>query len=304
VCRARRGWHLPHIQSLRRKPQTCLEGPFGEVIRATGPLAKANPFRFSTKYQDDETDLLYYGYRYYSTPTGRWLAHDPLAEGRKVFLPQLETNQSTKGVIGKGGKMLRASLSKTRSAARLAAQQAAMNPYGFVDGNPVNTIDIDGLEIGRICPNCGLYYVGACPSCGYPDAKPKIPANVSICTRHVDMPGACGCGYHKYLQFTHYPAPPQIGPPSIEGWGFHGTAGVGPDGGAAQSNCSACRRTSAPLQNGWASEEGKTGLDATDEEIWDCIKSTPPSHGYVPLWYDCANWAKEAAGRCGLSCGK
>jgi YD repeat-containing protein len=34
-------------------------GPFGEVIRLTGPLAKANPFRFSTKYQDDETDSLY-----------------------------------------------------------------------------------------------------------------------------------------------------------------------------------------------------------------------------------------------------
>ena len=38
-------------------------GPFGELLRATGPMAKANPFRFSTKYQDDETDLLYYGYR-------------------------------------------------------------------------------------------------------------------------------------------------------------------------------------------------------------------------------------------------
>jgi hypothetical protein len=37
-------------------------GPFGEVIRATGPMAKLNPFRFSTKYQDDETDFLYYGY--------------------------------------------------------------------------------------------------------------------------------------------------------------------------------------------------------------------------------------------------
>ncbi len=33
-------------------------GPFGEVIRATGPMAKVNPFRFSTKYQDDETDLV------------------------------------------------------------------------------------------------------------------------------------------------------------------------------------------------------------------------------------------------------
>jgi RHS repeat-associated protein len=55
-------------------------GPFGEVIRATGPMAKANPFRFSTKYQDDETDLLYYGYRYYNASTGRWINRDPYRE--------------------------------------------------------------------------------------------------------------------------------------------------------------------------------------------------------------------------------
>jgi RHS repeat-associated protein len=55
-------------------------GPFGEVIRATGPMAKANPFRFSTKYQDDETDLLYYGRRYYSASTGRWISRDPIEE--------------------------------------------------------------------------------------------------------------------------------------------------------------------------------------------------------------------------------
>jgi RHS repeat-associated protein len=62
-------------------------GPFGEVIRATGPMAKAKPFRFSTKYQDDETDLLYYGYRYYSASTGRWLSRDPIEErgGRNLF---------------------------------------------------------------------------------------------------------------------------------------------------------------------------------------------------------------------------
>jgi RHS repeat-associated protein len=53
---------------------------FGEVIRATGPLAKTNPFRSSTKYQDDETDLLYYGYRYYNPSTGRWLSRDPAGE--------------------------------------------------------------------------------------------------------------------------------------------------------------------------------------------------------------------------------
>lgn len=55
-------------------------GPFGETLRATGLMASINPFRFSTKYQDNESDLLYYGYRYYSASIGRWLGRDPLEE--------------------------------------------------------------------------------------------------------------------------------------------------------------------------------------------------------------------------------
>lgn len=72
--------YVPGIQSFPVRARACFEGPFGEVIRATGPMAKANPLRFSTKYQDDETDLLYYGYRYYSASTGRWLSRDPIGE--------------------------------------------------------------------------------------------------------------------------------------------------------------------------------------------------------------------------------
>jgi RHS repeat-associated protein len=62
-------------------------GPFGEVIRQTGPMATTNPFRFSTKYQDDESDLLYYGYRYYKASTGDWLSRDPIGEagGRNLY---------------------------------------------------------------------------------------------------------------------------------------------------------------------------------------------------------------------------
>jgi RHS repeat-associated protein len=55
-------------------------GPFGETLRAAGPLAQANPWRFSTKYQDDETGLLYYGYRFYNPTDGRWLNRDPIEE--------------------------------------------------------------------------------------------------------------------------------------------------------------------------------------------------------------------------------
>jgi hypothetical protein len=47
-----------------RRAMAYKYGPFGELIRASGPIAKLNPFRFSTKYEDDETDLVYYGSRY------------------------------------------------------------------------------------------------------------------------------------------------------------------------------------------------------------------------------------------------
>ncbi|HEY5909558.1 MAG TPA: RHS repeat-associated core domain-containing protein, partial [Verrucomicrobiae bacterium] len=62
-------------------------GPFGEVIRATGPMAKASPLRFSTEYQDEETDLICFARRYYSLSTGRWLNTDPINErgGRNLY---------------------------------------------------------------------------------------------------------------------------------------------------------------------------------------------------------------------------
>lgn len=55
-------------------------GPFGELIRATGSKADEFSFRFSTKYEDAETGLLYYGFRYYDRVTGRWLSRDPIEE--------------------------------------------------------------------------------------------------------------------------------------------------------------------------------------------------------------------------------
>jgi RHS repeat-associated protein len=54
--------------------------PFGNLIKADGAYADDNPFRFSTKYHDDETGLVYYGYRYYSTELGRWLNRDPIGK--------------------------------------------------------------------------------------------------------------------------------------------------------------------------------------------------------------------------------
>ncbi|MCF7855795.1 MAG: RHS repeat-associated core domain-containing protein [Candidatus Pacebacteria bacterium] len=59
---------------------TYVYGPFGGTISSSGTLADENPFRFSTKYTDDETGLLNYGYRYYSPELGRWVNRDPIDE--------------------------------------------------------------------------------------------------------------------------------------------------------------------------------------------------------------------------------
>ena len=54
-------------------------GAFGEPVMRTG-MANALPFGFSSKYTDAETDLVYYGFRYYNASTGRWLSRDLIGE--------------------------------------------------------------------------------------------------------------------------------------------------------------------------------------------------------------------------------
>ncbi len=53
---------------------------FGNTVSQTGAVAAdfRFRFRFSSKYLDDETGLLYYGYRYYAPALGRWLSRDPI----------------------------------------------------------------------------------------------------------------------------------------------------------------------------------------------------------------------------------
>jgi RHS repeat-associated protein len=60
--------------------------PFGKAIIKTGPFADNNSYRFSTRYTDDETGLVYYGYRYYSPDLGRWINRDPIYELGSIVL--------------------------------------------------------------------------------------------------------------------------------------------------------------------------------------------------------------------------
>jgi RHS repeat-associated protein len=107
-------------------------GPFGELIRATGPMAKINPFLLSTKFCDWETGLYYYGYRYYNPSTGRWLSRDPL--GEQAFLTHHCVGQS-------------------KTVCRLSRMQPLNPCYVFVENQPVNFFDLLGLDNGQNIEN-------------------------------------------------------------------------------------------------------------------------------------------------------
>ena len=53
---------------------------FGKLIAKSGPLADFFRHRFSTKYFDAESNLYYYGYRFYHPALMRWLNRDPIEE--------------------------------------------------------------------------------------------------------------------------------------------------------------------------------------------------------------------------------
>lgn len=76
---------------------------YGRTLRAVdfdsgNPIAAANPFRFSTKWLDDQTSangfLYYYGFRFYSPRLGRWISRDPIEEDDGPSLYAFASNQA------------------------------------------------------------------------------------------------------------------------------------------------------------------------------------------------------------------
>lgn len=73
--------------------------PFGEQIRAeiNDSTIADQPFRFSTKYYDAETNFYDYGHRYYSPSQGRFLGRDPIEEKGGLHLYAFCLNDAING---------------------------------------------------------------------------------------------------------------------------------------------------------------------------------------------------------------
>jgi RHS repeat-associated protein len=129
-------------------------GPFAEPVRITGALADAQPIRFSTKWTDLESGFLYYGYRYYSPSTGRWLSRDPVEE--------LVTFEATLRFASAGITFEMQKSQNTRSL------------YHFLVNDGVNEFDLNGLQPAAKVPRAGD------PCCTEPCKMTATTVHVSV----------------------------------------------------------------------------------------------------------------------------
>ena len=104
-------------------------GPFGDLLRGD---FKSYPIHLFTKYCDQETGLLYYGYRYFNPAPGRWISNDPISD-KSFFL------QATQG--------------KTQLAKGELAKQANQPSSLFVHNDPQNRYDQLGLDDASVTWN-------------------------------------------------------------------------------------------------------------------------------------------------------
>jgi RHS repeat-associated protein len=191
-----------HALNSTHNPKQHDYGPFGEPIRMTGTMAKNDPFRFSTKYDDDESDLLYYGYRYYKPSTGTWPNRDPLNErGFELIASKPETSKTTfsdRILIALAFfqqknpvlfESLKTWLREDPRALQETSQQNA-NLYAFTADAPISFQDLLGLDS---------------PSSGFTCDKDLLTAAKILCycpyARSAVVAGICnGCwnGCNKY----------------------------------------------------------------------------------------------------------
>ena len=73
-------------------------GPFGQTIAKEETVEI--PYQFNTKYNDIETGLVYYGFRYYDAKDGRWLNSDPIGVNGGINTYNSVSNDMVNGFAG------------------------------------------------------------------------------------------------------------------------------------------------------------------------------------------------------------
>jgi RHS repeat-associated protein len=134
-----------------------LSDPYGNALSATGSKSGQNSYRFSSKESHANSGIVYYGYRWYTPQSQRWLNRDPIDEMGFSLLRPLPGRRQT---YGTWNPVTRGTLSRMR--------KPNDSMFMFVMNNPISRHDAYGLKAG--CDH-------------FPDAA-ETPCVLEACAKH------------------------------------------------------------------------------------------------------------------------
>jgi len=149
--------------------------PFGNILSATGPMADANPYRFSSKEANPASGLVSFHYRYYQYNLQRWQNPDPVNEAGFSLL------------MGNG----------------YAGRQLDENLYAFVKNEPLASVDPDGLKL--LVHSCLTYnlHLFACWIDRTPPVRcPRQPDELAACLIQAELEMGFGCMTGNFNKFS------------------------------------------------------------------------------------------------------
>jgi RHS repeat-associated protein len=142
--------------------ENCVNSPYGNGLICSSPTGApstsddATEHHFTGKERDAETGLDFFGARYYSSPTGRWMSPDWAAKPEAVPYSSLGDPQT-------------------------------LNLYGYVGNNPLSKADADG----HCWPICELIT----PVANYVATHPGVAKAVDKFTNSIGIKSSIGVAY-------------------------------------------------------------------------------------------------------------
>lgn len=157
---------------------------FGNVLSASGLLANANLYQFSSKEKHLNSGLIYYLYRYYDSDLQRWPNRDPFGElGFELLGKRPKWSKDISEQNGQPNSILTATLlglltqtinlpniHSLLALRKLSEISNGPNLFGFDRDDPVNFVDASGLALEwcSYCVICEVFTGPEDPACLWP----------------------------------------------------------------------------------------------------------------------------------------
>lgn len=192
------------------------------------PLADAFNIRYSTKYYDAESDLYYYGYRYYAPSLHRWLTRDPIAEEGGLNLYGFCENRSTFEIDARGEMAYVLELSREPGEKKFVdiTQREEIARYRLKLDVFLTSLQKDSLKFNMLVRKGCVFFNGkpftgnyeeyrslaqrerrskvVMSYCGYKQSMAMIKEMIVACDRDYDAVALCAHGSLSWRSDKHH----------------------------------------------------------------------------------------------------